>query len=138
MAYSKKDKEKIISDIVALTIAGKSITKICLLKGMPNKDTIFDWLSKDKDFSDRYARAKEIQAHCMFGEIIDLVDDSDPMEAAKTRIQVDTRKWFLAKVLPKIYGDKIDVTTNGDSINSTKFIVDNDRTASEIKKALGL
>jgi hypothetical protein len=26
---------------------------------------------------------------------------------AHTRVQIDTRKWILSKMLPKIYGDKI-------------------------------
>jgi hypothetical protein len=40
----------------------------------------------------------------------------------RSRLRVDTRKWMLSKVLPKIYGDKVEieqtsfnVTISGDS-----------------------
>jgi hypothetical protein len=31
----------------------------------------------------------------------------------RSRLRVDTRKWFLSKVLPKIYGDKVQVDQSG-------------------------
>lgn len=33
----------------------------------------------------------------------------------RSRLRVDTRKWVLSKVLPKIYGDKIGVEVTGDA-----------------------
>lgn len=30
----------------------------------------------------------------------------------RSRLRVDTRKWFLSKVLPKLYGDKLDITSD--------------------------
>lgn len=32
----------------------------------------------------------------------------------RSRLRVDTRKWYLSKVLPKIYGDKLDVNHGGE------------------------
>lgn len=29
------------------------------------------------------------------------------------RLQVDARKWYLSKVLPKVYGDKLDLNHSG-------------------------
>jgi hypothetical protein len=29
------------------------------------------------------------------------------------RLKVDSRKWFLSKMLPKIYGDKLDLNHSG-------------------------
>jgi hypothetical protein len=31
-------------------------------------------------------------------------------------LQVDARKWFASKVAPKKYGDKTDITSNGNTI----------------------
>src|SRR5436305_10818518 len=33
------------------------------------------------------------------------------------RLQIETRKWLMAKMKPKRYGDKLDVTSGGDKIN---------------------
>lgn len=34
------------------------------------------------------------------------------------RLQVDTRKWFTSKLAPKLYGEKVDVTSDGKRIQS--------------------
>ena len=34
----------------------------------------------------------------------------------RSRLRVDTRKWLLSKLIPKKYGDKIDVTSGGERI----------------------
>jgi len=31
----------------------------------------------------------------------------------RSRLRVDTRKWVLSKVLPKVYGDKLDLNHGG-------------------------
>lgn len=83
-----------------------------------------------KDFREQYARARESQAEVMFDEILEIADDgsNDFMTVKKgnleyemenkevtnrSRLRVDSRKWYLSKVLPKKFGDKLDMTTNG-------------------------
>ena len=36
----------------------------------------------------------------------------------RSRIRIDTRKWIASKLKPKKYGDKVDVTTDGEKINT--------------------
>jgi hypothetical protein len=104
---------------------------ICNDEGMPVCSTVFKWLSENKDFSEQYARAREIQAEIMADEIIEIADDStnDFMEMQKkngatvlvcdqeninrARLRVDSRKWVAAKLLPKKYGDKQTVEHEG-------------------------
>lgn len=64
----------------------------------------------------------------MADEIIEISDDSsgdvivddegntrtDAERVARSRLRVDTRKWMLSKMLPKIYGDKIETTHKGE------------------------
>lgn len=38
---------------------------------------------------------------------------------AHNRLRIDTRKWMLSKMLPKIYGDKLDLTSKGGKIGIT-------------------
>ena len=42
-----------------------------------------------------------------------------PDVIAHNRLRIDTRKWMLSKMLPKIYGDKLDLTTKGEKIGIT-------------------
>ncbi len=45
------------------------------------------------------------------GEVLEEVTEGDMIEHRK--LQVDTRKWILAKMLPKVYGDKQQVELTG-------------------------
>jgi len=83
---------------------GKSLRAICKAKDMPNRRTVSDWLAKDEKLAKQYAAAIEARAEHYFDEIIDIADSkSDPQ---KTRVQIDARKWVLARMNPKKYGDK--------------------------------
>lgn len=108
---------------------GESLRRICLDEDMPDASTVHAWVLEDKEgFSKQYARARDIQAEVMFDEILDIADDgsNDYMTITKgrdsynvedkevtnrSRLRVDSRKWYLSKVLPKKYGDKLDLTT---------------------------
>jgi len=50
----------------------------------------------------------------------DIADNTNG-EVQRDRLRVDTRKWYLSKIMPKKYGDKLDVTTREE-----KLIVDDD------------
>jgi len=40
----------------------------------------------------------------------------------RARLRVDTRKWILSKMLPKVYGDKFQVGGDGGEPLTFKFI----------------
>lgn len=94
---------------------------------MPSATTIFNWLldKRHKDFLEQYETARNVQAEMMFEELLEIADDgsNDYIEretkdgdtyevlnsehVQRSRLRVDTRKWYLSKVLPKKFGDKI-------------------------------
>jgi len=94
---------------------------------MPSKTTVMRWLAEHSEFRDQYASAREAQADYYADEIIEISDDgtNDWMERQnsdgttykvedrevlnRSRLRVDTRKWLMARMAPKKYGDKIDV-----------------------------
>ena len=115
---------------------GESLRGICRDEGMPAASTVCLWAATDKTFAEQYARAREIQAHTLVDEILEISDDgtNDWMERRseaekgagvetgwtvngehiqRSRLRVDSRKWFASKVLPKIYGDKISQELSG-------------------------
>lgn len=119
--------------ICKLISEGTSLRDICKRDDMPNRDTVHTWLLDltKKDFSDQYNKACNTRAENMFDELIKIADDtsqdtltrenSDGTEydvqnteyIQRSRLRVDVRKWYLSKVMPKKYGDKMDFTTNG-------------------------
>lgn len=97
--------------------------------------TVLCWLSEGhrnykEDFAKIYARAKEMQAEMLADEILQIADDgsndtytdeegrekTDHDVIARSRLRVDSRKWIASKLKPKKYGDKMDVTSDGEKI----------------------
>lgn len=101
---------------------GESLRSICSDEHMPNKATVFRWLSEFQTFSDQYARAREVQADALFDDVLSIADNSknDWMEAngkddagwmlngdniRRAQLRIDARKWMAGKLRPKKYGE---------------------------------
>jgi hypothetical protein len=108
---------------------GKSLRSICEGPGMPPCSTVREWVRDDREgFATRYARAREIGYELLADELLDIADDStgdkyldadgvtrtDHEAIQRSRLRVDARKWMLAKMLPKRYGDKLDTAQSGE------------------------
>lgn len=111
-----------IVDLICERIAGgQSLNSMCKQDDMPAQSTVYKWLSEQPTFSERYARAREVQADTLFEEMLEIADSQegdliikeDGTELvnhdviARAKLRVDTRKWMAGKLRPKVYGDKI-------------------------------
>ncbi len=126
----KKGRPSLYTDALAAKICrrlaeGESLRAICADKAVPAISTVMGWLfdGNHNEFSEQYARAREAQAEIRADEIVDIADDdSNDFTADKdgklvansehiqrSRLRVDARKWIAAKLLPKRYGDKLDL-----------------------------
>lgn len=98
--------------------------KICAENdGFPQPSTINEWRFEYGDFSVKYARSKLIQADILAEYCLKICDEStyDEIEnhmgesvynheyVARARLKIDTRKWLASKLLPKQYGDRIEL-----------------------------
>lgn len=120
--------DDIAREICSRLSEGRSLREICRAEDMPHESTVRKWAMEDRGgFYTHYARAREIGYHSMADEVLEIADDGsndwmlrkgEGEETAYTlngehvqrsRLRVDTRKWMLAKALPKIYGDKIEL-----------------------------
>ncbi len=123
--YTKELGEE-ICDMLATTSDG--LTTICKNEDMPHVSTVHRWLSKHKEFSDNYARARDAQADLLSDQIISIADDHKDdtiinpntgvpqMNAewvARCRLQVDARKWKASKLAPKKYGERVQTEHSG-------------------------
>lgn len=101
-----KFNRKLADKILKLIAEGKSVRSICKEEGMPHEATVRGWALNDVEgFYTHYARARDMQMHSMEDELIEIADEeTDNKRDAKLRI--DTRKWIMARVAPKSYGDK--------------------------------
>lgn len=105
----------------------ESLRDICEDEDMPNKSSVFRWLREKVELRDQYARAKEESTDALGEEILDISDDghNDWMERHywddvvwvenkeaiwRSRLRIETRKWLMAKLKPKKYGDKLELS----------------------------
>lgn len=131
---------------------GKSLRHVVESEDMPSSSTVYRWLLQDdkKGFWEQYAQSRDIQAEQMFEEILDIADDgtNDYMTIKKgdyeynvedrevtnrSKLRVETRKWFLSKVLPKKFGDKIDLTSGNKPIPLLHVLRNNNGNTKDIQ-----
>ncbi len=98
---------------------GESIRQICDHDPrMPSKGTMLRWIGESESFAAQYTRARAMQSELMANEIIDIADEPiDPGDSAavqRAKLRIDARKWTAMKLLPKKYGDKVEVEHSGE------------------------
>nr|DAS57165.1 MAG TPA: Sf6 terminase small subunit gp1, octamer, DNA-binding, CAPS buffer.65A [Caudoviricetes sp.] len=125
---------KLADKICQMIAQGQSVRSICAKKDMISMQTFFRWLRENDKFREQYARACEERSYMHAEDIIEIADNAsnDYMEklegdgyifnsenVQRSRLRIDTRKWLMSKLNPKVYGDKLDMTTNGNDIGVT-------------------
>lgn len=108
--------EEIESEILGRIMAGESLSEICGTgrdDWLPSERTFYRRLTDDVEFWQRYARAREAQAHREAEEIRLIADMATPEDVNVARLRIDARKWRAAKMAPKVYGDKAEVEHKG-------------------------
>ncbi len=124
---SKYTKE-LATEICERIAKGESLRKICKDKDMPDRRIVHYWLLSEnkKEFYHQYEIACNIRAENMFDGLTEIADLPDEKESPnRSRLRVDTRKWYLSKVLPKKYGDKLDLTSDNKPIPITNVLFSN-------------
>ena len=87
--------------------SSKGIKRLCEAHThWPSSFTIFKWLRDNEEFSHQYVHTKMIQVSVLMDEIINIADEAKNVRKASLAINV--RKWIACKLMPKVYGNKID------------------------------
>lgn len=128
MAKSKKTPQ-LCKKIVDAVAGGLSLVKACKQANIAESDFRY-WCDNDSELAARYAHAREDRAEVLFEEYLEIADtphivkkkivtkSGDVVEIEvdaieHRRLQTDARKFFLAKLAPKKYGDKVTQEISG-------------------------
>lgn len=121
--YSQELADRICAELAL----GFSLRTVCREKDMPSVATIFTWLRVHPEFLEQYTRAKIESADAMADDVLDIADDgtNDWMvkynkdgdeywtlngeHVQRSRLRIETRKWLMAKMKPKRYGERLDI-----------------------------
>jgi DNA-binding helix-hairpin-helix protein with protein kinase domain len=113
--------------IDAMVTNGQSLRKCCIQVGI-DPARFLRAVDASPELAKQYARARQALLDKMADEILELADapvpvlDNGATDNALVRqrqLQVDTRKWFLSKLAPKVYGDRLDVSVTDSRISIT-------------------
>lgn len=96
-----------IADTICKALAeGKSLRSICREEGMPTEAAVRMWAADDREgFYSQYTRARDIGLDCVAEEVFEIADHGSDHQ--RDRLKFDARRWYLSKLAPKRYGDKI-------------------------------
>ncbi len=130
--------EELAEAICKRIAEGDSMRKIAKDQSMPSASTVFRWLLDEgkKPFWEQYEKACNIRAELKFEELEEIADNSEG-EVQRDRLRIDTKKWYLSKVLPKKFGDKMDFTTGGEKIEGVTYEIIHSETALKKQSSIG-
>lgn len=116
--------------------------------------TIYRWIEKHPEFRNMYAHAREWQADLLADEILAIADEPMTVDvliggemrpvvsmvAVKhARLRIDARKWYVSKLAPKKYGNRLNTTVsrpNGGPVQVQVKMTDSER-AEKLEFLLG-
>ena len=100
--------------ICELLAEGTTLNVICKRDDIPvAESTVRSWaINAEHPFSAKYARAREVGYHKMADDALDDAAETATGQVARDRLRVEYRKWLLSKALPKVYGDKVELSGN--------------------------
>lgn len=117
--------DEIEAEIFDRIAKGGAVRNIMKDDWLPSAGTFYRRLDADAAFAERYARAKEQLADTIFDECLTIADsqegdvyERDGVEVvnhdaiARAKLRIDTRKWMAGKLRPKVYGDKLDLSSS--------------------------
>ena len=122
--------DRVARNICRRIMEGGALKRICEDPLMPSWRTVTLWLSDSRmtDFREMYYHARRVQAELLIDDIFEIANDSgndwvethnkkgeangwkpDYEAIQRSRLKIDTIKWYAAKMMPRIYGEKVDV-----------------------------
>lgn len=114
LATRYEDRLAVTEEICSAMIAGKSLHDICRHDQFPNINTFLRWCGADGDIYNLYLAALRMRAaqHAEKVEqnIKELEKETDMVRVAALRGAIQSRQWVMSKMLPKLYGDRVEHT----------------------------
>ena len=113
------------NEVIKLIDSGLSLRKACE-KLNYCRASFHNLVNSNKELLDQYTHAREGRSELLFEQILEIAnhteEDHTPFTGSnviqRDRLRVDSNKWVLSKMSPNKYGDKIDVVSDGQKIES--------------------
>ena len=113
------------NEVIELIKNGKAVKVACEELKYSRTD-FYNLINKNVELMNTYTHAREERSELLFEQILEIAnhteEDHTPFTGSnviqRDRLRVDAIKWVLSKMSPNKYGDKIDVVSDGQKIES--------------------
>lgn len=116
MARLSEYKYELCVEICKRIEEGENIRQILSSnKAYPDFTTWCRWKNEHDELRNLYTSSIQNKAEMIDAIIDETLDDvkTKKLEAPQARVIIDTLKWKAAKYYPKMFGDKVDLTSDG-------------------------
>lgn len=114
-----------VADRILQSVAdGKSLNKSAIAEGSDRR-RFLEWCEKDSDLADKYVRARRFCSDAGRDKMIDIRDkvESGELDPASARVIIDSLKWEMCKLNPRVYGEKLELEHSGSvELDATKVL----------------
>ena len=102
---AKRRAQEIVLDLIS---QGVTVTRAAEEVGVAPA-VVTNWQLDDEAFRERYKAARLAQAHCLADKVIEIAEEpvENMVEVRRNELRIDTYKWYVAKVAPQHYGEKV-------------------------------
>ncbi len=114
MARPSEYNIKICIEICDLIADGRHIIEVLNSNDIyPSWSTFRRWKRDNDELQTLYTRSIQDKAEMLIFEINQTMQDvrTGTLDASQGRLIIDTYKWMASKFYPKMFGDKVDVTS---------------------------
>ena len=102
--------------ILNLVAAGKTLSQIGLMEGLPTYNVIQNWLREYPEFRQKMKVAREVRAEAYHDKIVELVDTVEEDTAKRDRVKLDALKWAAQVNNPEVYGNQTKVVGSAPAV----------------------
>jgi hypothetical protein len=91
----------------------------------PDFSTWCRWKRENDELRNLYVNAMQDKSESVIEEIDHVYDllKNKEIEPSTANVLIQTNKWLAGKFYPKMYGDKVDVTSDGEKINQLPPVI---------------
>lgn len=101
---------KLISAVIEEVFEGQLLSAVLTRYGIP-RSKFYKAITDYPSLNSYYLLSQQSRGELYVDEIVNIADtEIDPQRA---RVQIDARKWYASKVIPKKYGDRLDLNVSG-------------------------
>lgn len=114
---------ELVAKILAEIAEGEPVNRVCRKYHVTPGRYNF-WVLEDVDgLAARHARARQLQCDAIAQQITELseapVGSKDYAEINRRKLEIDTKKWLLAKLAPRQYGERQTIEHEGGGVPVT-------------------